>query len=243
MKKIIISLIAASFILLAAFVATKNANASNGNGGWNWPGNHFGFMKNLSLNLDFKGVKEDFKELKETMKMKVAAHGNIPGIRMVAGSVITVDGSTLKVSIKNQEYTVNTGTDDIIVNRVWDRINLTDIQPGHRVKVFGSVTEKIIDAKLVIDTSLPNIQEKTLVGKVSSIEGNALKLTVGSKEYTANTDSSDIIVDRVWDKISLADIKIGDQVMVFGQASGTAIEAKLIRDLSVPQASATNNDD
>ena len=60
------------------------------------------------------------------------------------------------------------------------------------------------------------------------------------REFTVIVSAGDILANRVWDKITLRDIKVGDMVQFYGIASNTtsnnnfSVDAKLLRNLSLP---------
>lgn len=79
-------------------------------------------------------------------------------------------------------------------------------------------------------------QERILVGKVNSVATSSLEILIGkNKQFTVIVDSNDVILNRIWDKIAFGDIKTGDRIMAAGILNQTQMEAKFIRDLSLPQ--------
>lgn len=182
-------------------------------------------------------IKEKLNGLRKELKLDLKGirfNNFVTAEKMFKAEAVSITGSTLKVRIKGVEITVNMDANDIIVNRVWDKISLSSIQPGDELRIVGQLTETTIEAKLVRDLSIPPVLEKNLTGKITSITGNAFKLMVGEKEFTVNVDANDIVVNRIWNKIVLTDIKVGDRLMVFGAVTNLSIEAKLIRDISLP---------
>lgn len=191
-----------------------------------------GFKKELRLRVKGNGI------LNNQIIDRFIASPAIIGIedKNFKAEVISVSGDVIKVNVKGVEMTVNTDANDIIVNRVWDRINVSSIQPGDKLRVIGqNFSGTTIEARVARDLSIPRVLEKTLTGKVTSITGNSFKLQVGTKEFTVNVDANDIIVTRLWNKITLADIKVGDRVNVFGAVNNLSVDAKLVRDLSIPE--------
>lgn len=75
---------------------------------------------------------------------------------------------------------------------------------------------------------------KTLQGTVKTVSTDSLVLTVRSADYTVTAASTTRIVNRVWRKIALSDIQVGDKVRVFGKVSSTTVSAQIIRDISLP---------
>lgn len=76
--------------------------------------------------------------------------------------------------------------------------------------------------------------QKTLQGTAKIISGNSFVLTVRKTDYSVTVADSTRVVDRVWHKINLSDIRNGDKVRVFGKIDGTAISAQIVRDISLP---------
>jgi hypothetical protein len=230
----IITLSALSLIAVLGFTAIVGVNAK---------GNRFNGSFNGSMMASMMGAI-DYKNFGQMMsEIKGKFFNGLGRNHTITGTVALVSTATLEIDVKNTKYTVNVDTtNDIIVNRIWDKINLSDIKAGDIVNVFGNKTDTTIDAKLVRDLTIPPLTEITIVGKVTAISGNTLTVTVNngnSTLYTVNIETGDILVNRIWDKINLSDIKVNDKVMVFGTATSTTINAKLVKDLSLPLTSVT----
>ena len=94
---------------------------------------------------------------------------------------------------------------------------------------------------------LSNVSKNsTIVGSVISKTSNTIEISQKNKKYTVNVDTgNDIIVNRNWDKINFSDIKVNDKVSVFGLTTGnaTTINAKVVRDISLPVISSEENGD
>ena len=94
---------------------------------------------------------------------------------------------------------------------------------------------------------LSNVSKNsTIVGSVISKTSNTIEISQKNKKYTVNVDTgNDIIVNRNWDKINFSDIKVNDKVSVFGLTTGnaTTINAKVVRDISLPVISSEENED
>lgn len=218
-------------LALASTFAIQSASAKNNNG------NAFGWR-----------IKEKMNELRGELKINAKnglAWGHVKFIGhpvferpAFKGKVISISGGNTLVieSKKDTEWTVNVESTDIIANRDWDKINFSDIQIGHDVMIMGSLSRNNIDAKIVRDLSVPPVQNRTLTGIVNATSSTGFKMTAGSKEYTVAVDANDILVNRVWDSITLADVKTEDRVSVFGSINNTTLsmDAKLVRNLSLP---------
>lgn len=79
-----------------------------------------------------------------------------------------------------------------------------------------------------------NGQQKMIAGVVKSIAGSSLTLSTNQGDYTVNTSSSTQFVNRVWHKIVLNNIRVGDKVRVFGRVKDLTVDAKVVRDISLP---------
>lgn len=189
----------------------------------------------------YKNVGQMMNEMKGRIFNGFAKNGSI------VGEVSSVGSSILKIDVRNREYTVNVDiVNDIIVNRVWDKINLSDIKVGDTVNVVGTKTDTTIDAKLVRDLSIPPFTEITINGKVTAVSSSTIAVAVNNgsgTSYTVNIEVGDILVNRIWDKINILDIKVNDKVMVYGTVSSTTINAKLVKNLSLPLVSTTEDDE
>ncbi len=199
-------------------------------------------------------IKEKLNDLRKELRFDLKGATGLGNILIDRASIslgektfkaeaVSQTGSTLSVRVKGVNMTVNTNANTIIVNRIWDKIALSSIQAGDDLRIAGQISGTTIEAKLIRDLSLPPVLEKNLTGSVTSVTGNTFKLTVGTKEFTVNVDANDTVANRIWEKISLTDIKVGDKVMVFGAVTNLSVEAKLVRDLSLPalQVQALNN--
>jgi hypothetical protein len=73
----------------------------------------------------------------------------------VKGKVNSVATSSLSITIKKANYTVNVSPSSIIANRVWDKINFSDIKVGDSIQVAGNLASSTIEAKMIRDVSFP----------------------------------------------------------------------------------------
>lgn len=229
MKKItIITLSVLALVSVLGFSYITDASAN---------GNKF-FSSMIGMGY-YKNFGQMISEMKGRIFNGFAQHSTI------LGQITSISDSTLKISVKDKEYTVNVdAADDIIVNRVWDKINLSDIKIGDTVNVIGTKADTVIDAKLVRDLSVPPFTEITINGGVTAVSGSTITVKANNgTSYTVNIEVSDILVNRIWDKINISDIKINDRVMVYGTVSSTTIDAKLVKDLSLPLVSTTEDEE
>lgn len=77
--------------------------------------------------------------------------------RGLTGKILTVATSTVELQIgKKKTVSVEVDANDIIVNRIWDRINFSDLKVGDRIQVFGNLSATTtVAAKFIRDLSLP----------------------------------------------------------------------------------------
>ncbi|MDD5433723.1 MAG: hypothetical protein PHE77_03695 [Candidatus Pacebacteria bacterium] len=162
---------------------------------------------------------------------------------IITGKVSSTAASSFNITAKKTTYTVNVSSTSIIVNRVWDKINLGDIKAGDSVQIAGSIASSTIEATLIIDNSLPPVIERSLSGSVKSTTTNSLVLLVKNQEYTVNISPTSLIFNNVWGKINLGDIKSGDRLATFGAVNGTIVNAKMIRLLGNKNEGESEDDD
>lgn len=186
---------------------------------------------------------------------------------VVVGTVTAISGNTITVvnkqdsedgTVASKTYTVNATGAKIIKNGV--TATVSNIAVGDSVKVQGTVNGTNVTATTIIDGKNSK-EEKSdsgkmmpaVVGKVSAISGNLI--TVISKQGFNKTDTSatkTFVVDaapggnpakllRGNTAITLANIAVGDTIIVQGTVNGTNIAATMIRDGKVGNGNESDN--
>ncbi len=169
------------------------------------------------------------------------------GKATLRGTIKTVGSTSLTVTSWGGDWMINipAGTNVMPVT------DLTKFTVGDFVGVQGSVNQSApwtIDAKIVRDWNLKQLQEtnrqevkqimqegmpKNWQGTVSSVSTSSFSLTIDGTAYTVNLAANAKIVDQRYSTISLANIKNGDTVRVFGTLSGTTLTVLVVRDTSI----------
>lgn len=116
------------------------------------------------------------------------------------------------------------GTSSFILETRASNGNESRIQRSHQeriVKTKKIKTEKVLKA------------HRFVRGTVSAIGENSITLTRGTKTYTVNVASDTRLLNRKWQTIALADIKVDDKLKVSGEVVDTVVTAKTVRDISL----------
>lgn len=92
------------------------------------------------------GEQEGKKEAKEAKK---------EGAKLFVGVAGTVASSSLILTSQEKTYTVHLTSSTKILNKNWLKINLSQIQLGDKVRIYGTASSTDIQAEVVRDISLP----------------------------------------------------------------------------------------
>lgn len=65
------------------------------------------------------------------------------------GIVTTVSSDSVTISHKSKNFTAKITSDTRILNRSWKKLPISDIKEGDRIKVFGTISDGIINAKTI----------------------------------------------------------------------------------------------
>jgi hypothetical protein len=79
--------------------------------------------------------------------------------RIVPGIIQTVNSDSFTLKSGNKTYTIKTTESTRVLNRKWEKISLSDIKQGEKVRVLGLVSNLEITATTVRDISIPKITE------------------------------------------------------------------------------------
>ncbi len=77
------------------------------------------------------------------------------GSKLFVGVAGTVASSSLILTSQEKTYTVHLTSSTKILNKNWLKINLSQIQSGNKVKIYGNASNTDIQAGVVRDISLP----------------------------------------------------------------------------------------
>lgn len=75
---------------------------------------------------------------------------------------------------------------------------------------------------------------RMIPGVVSEITETTITMKRGDRTFTVKTTDTTKLVDRKWNTITRADIKVGNKLRVLGTISDNVITAKGIRNISLP---------
>jgi preprotein translocase subunit YajC len=155
------------------------------------------------------------------------------------GTVTAVNGQTLtvKAGSTGSVYTVDASAAKI--RKGDDTQALSGISVGDSVFVQGAISGTSVVATLIVETksvaTKPTIKEDMsgVVGKVTAISGSTI--TIKAKNdvaYTVNASNAKIWKNKN-NAAALADVKVGDTVIVQGAISGTSVTATNIVDVNL----------
>jgi hypothetical protein len=103
---------------------------------------------------------------------------------------------------------------------------------GSGARIQRSHQERIVRTKK-IKTEKVASAHRFVSGTVSAVGENSITLTRGTKTYTVNIASDTRLLNRKWQTITLADIKVDNKLKVSGEVVDTVVTAKTVRDISL----------
>lgn len=193
-----------------------------------------------------------------TVNMKPVLEIGPNGNTLLRGTLVSVGSNVLTVQSWGGNWTINVVTNTEVLPKITGTsADISNFAAGDFIGVQGTANQSsawTIDAKIVRDwtvrqTANQNRQavhqvEKTGkesgVGKIfqgaaSNVASSSFTLTSGNVSYAVNVGATTSVINRNWLKLPLVSIQNGDNVRVFGTASGTVITAEVVRDVSVPR--------
>jgi preprotein translocase subunit YajC len=84
----------------------------------------------------------------ENAKNHFGMHG------IIVSTVTAINSDSLTVKSDSKKYTVNISSNTRILNKKWEKINLSNIQEGDKIKIAGNISDTIIAANTIRDISL-----------------------------------------------------------------------------------------
>jgi hypothetical protein len=165
--------------------------------------------------------------------------GRLPG---VFGTVSAINGTTLTVAQVNPKdntpatYSVDASAATVVKNG--SASTLGAVAVGDSVRVAGTVNGTNVIATSIHDGLMGRGMgmRPGVVGTVSAINGNSLTVVAkdgwngGAAGTTYSVDASAATITKNRTTVTVANIAVGDVVMVQGATNGTAITATVIRD-------------
>ncbi|MBF6613781.1 MAG: hypothetical protein IVW55_11705 [Chloroflexi bacterium] len=188
-------------------------------------------------------------------------------VRLI-GKVSTISGTTLTVTTKSGDETVNTDATTWIVvskNSKATQGTLSDVQSGKEVVVAGMTTNdpKVVDARVITQgnalgsavagkKTAPGqlagrgngkagssfLSEHMVIGTVKSISGSTITLTGLRGEEVVVNTTSSTVVLNNGFQ-SVSSLKVGDKVQVLGQAVKATAGAAATTPTQTPSTSST----
>lgn len=189
---------------------------------------------------------------KQSMVLQVGPEGRT----LLRGTITTVNAGSLGVKSWGGDWTVKVSATTEIVPEAAGH-DLTKFKVGDYVGVQGLMNQTqawTVDAKLVRDwtyrhevreekkqniqaihQTMKNETPRNYQGTASNVSGSTFTLTVEKIVYAVSVASNAKVLNRNFLTASLADIKNGDTVRVWGLRTNTAIMAEIVRDISLPR--------
>ncbi len=187
-------------------------------------------------------------------KSMMGRGGMMNGNTGVTGTVASVSGSTITVNAKKGKdattttYTVNVGSATITKHGATSAI--ASIIVGDTVRVRGTVSGTTVTAtnvddmgvkvdKETLDSLIQGNGQPVVAGTVTVVSGTTITITNKSNvTYTVNAGSATIV--KAGATSTIANVLVGDAVLVQGTVNGTAITASSVIDSGgVPTSTGT----
>lgn len=204
-------------------------------------------------------VKDMVKDIKESVKVKVAKHkevGSTLEVHIFDGGKVLVRGAQVTainngiITAQNSwasttmNWTVNTNTDTNFIHRFGGNGSIADIAVGHIISFDGTIvsgTGLTVQAKTIKDwsTQKPEPVRSTVQGTLKSIASSTVPttfvLTVGSTDFTVNVSATTSILNNAWLATSLSNFQVGHTVRVYGaiNTASSTINATVVRNTSI----------
>lgn len=178
-------------------------------------------------------------------EMQVGSNGKV----IVRGAKVTaLSGSAISAQLAfgsfTTNWTVKTDANTEFIHRFGGKASLADVKVGDTLSFSGTLdtgaAAATVNAKVVKDWSndKPVNQPVTLQGSLKAIGSTAtpasLTVRVNDTDYAVNVTASTAILNRLWLATALANFKVGDTVRFYGLVTGTAADATVVRDISIP---------
>jgi hypothetical protein len=158
----------------------------------------------------------------------------------ILGTVTAVNGETLTVKAGTSgSYTVDASAAKI---RKGDEVQaLSSISVGDTVLVQGAINGSSVIATMIVETKSgatikPDVKENMsgVVGKVTAINGNTITIQARNDvSYTINAINAKFWKNKN-NSSTIAEVKVGDLLIVQGTINGTSVNATNIIDVNAP---------
>ncbi|MBP7805219.1 MAG: hypothetical protein KA052_03320 [Candidatus Pacebacteria bacterium] len=193
---------------------------------------------------------EQFKKAHEngsTLEVHISDKGAV----LVRGAKVTaINGAVISATTawnnSNISWMVATDANTKFSNRLGGANNLSGIAVGNVISFSGSLASSAsgtmgVSASHVKDWTkqVPVNVKTTVEGKVKSapLSANApttLILTVDDRDYTVRIASDTSVLNSLWLRTAISNIRVGDKVRVYGMVnSDFTIDATVLRDTNL----------
>ncbi|MCX6741268.1 MAG: DUF5666 domain-containing protein [Candidatus Parcubacteria bacterium] len=184
--------------------------------------------------------------------------GNRPNkAQGVFGTVASINGTTLTITAKAQPnrgtaatYTVDASKATVTKNSASSSVS--NIAVGDTIMVQGTVSSTSVTATSIRDGMAPGQKSKqnanpiiqgngqpVIGGSITAINGTTLTVT-NKSNVTYTVDASSAKIEKGNADSSLANVAVGDNVLIQGTVNGTAVTASSVIDQGAPRASSAN---
>jgi hypothetical protein len=176
---------------------------------------------------------------------KTIMDGSLMGRNIFTGTVASVSGSLITITGKNSAtLTVDASSAALtkgFLNTSSSTIGVSDIAAGDRLTIVGTISGSTITASAIRDLGQAANGKKGHFGKTPFISGavsaiNGTTITVAGANgttYTVDAGTAKLSGGLFSSGLALADIQVGDKVMISGTINGTSVTAKTINDASL----------
>ncbi len=150
---------------------------------------------------------------------------------------VNVSGTTaIKKGDATAVFADITVSANVTVSGVWDTQASTLAADRVLIRVPKPANSDNSENKMTIEGTVQSMTTSTTPGTVGT-----MILTVGNNEntqhaavnYTVTISSDTSILNNLWLKLAIGNIKVGDRVRVYGAVTGTNVNATVVRDTSI----------
>ena len=143
-------------------------------------------------------------------------------VSTVTGTAASINGTSLILSgSSSTSYTVDASAAKVY-RKYGAAMQVSDIQTGDTLQVYGTINGTSITAKTIRDQSQQQ-KNGTFTGTVSSINGSSFALATKNRgDQTINTDSSSVFKENGQSSVSIGNVTVGENIIASGLWDSTA---------------------
>ncbi len=183
--------------------------------------------------------------LGSTLEVHISDNGNVlvrgAKVTAVSGSTVTANTSWGATALT---WTVNTDSNTQFVHRFGGQSALASVAVGDFVSFQGPLsstnTGLTVMAKVFknwsaasMNTQIPRVLEGKIKSIASTVAPTTMVVEIGNVDYTVSVAANISVLNNLWLTTSLANLRVGDHIRVYGVVSGTTITASVVRDTSI----------